>query len=130
MAMPCPQRSRFPQARCFSPCRCPQGTTDRSNSHGDDLRADPRARTGGLITLSTSNSAVVSITPAAIHLPGGSTSATFTVTALSAGDFTISANYLGDSATTNLFVVRREPPPQHPCRQGAFLYDQPPRWRV
>lgn len=71
----------------------------------------PAPASGGLITLSTSNSAVVSITPAVVDLPSGSTSATFTVTALSAGDFTISANYLGDSATTNPFVVRQEPPP-------------------
>jgi hypothetical protein len=74
----------------------------------------PAPASGGLITLSTSNSAVVSITPAAIHLLSGSSSASFTVTALSAGDFTISANYLGDSATTNPYPVLREPPPKRP----------------
>ena len=74
----------------------------------------PAPASGGLITLSTSNSAVVSITPAVVDLPSGSSSATFEVTALSAGDFTISANYLGDSATTNPFVVRQEPPPWKP----------------
>ncbi len=81
------------------------------------VRTPPPA-SGGLITLSTSNSAVVSITPAVVDLPGGSTSATFTVTALSAGVCTISANYLGDSATTNPFVVRREPPPKPPRPPG------------
>jgi hypothetical protein len=76
----------------------------------------PAPAPDGLITLSTSNSAVVSITPAVVDLHAGHSSASFTVTALSAGDFTISANYLGDSATTNLFVVRREPPPWKPPR--------------
>lgn len=76
----------------------------------------PAPASGGLITLSTSNSAVVSITPAVVDLPSGSSSATFTVTALSAGVCTISANYLGDSATTNPFVVRQEPPPVKPPR--------------
>jgi hypothetical protein len=74
----------------------------------------PAPASGGHITLSTSNSAVASITPAVVDLPSGSTSATFTVTALSAGDCTISANYLGDSATTNSFAVRQEPPPVKP----------------
>ena len=74
----------------------------------------PAPPSGGHITLSTSNSAVASITPAVVPLSNGSTSATFTVTALSAGDFTISANYLGDSATTNPFAVRQEPPPVKP----------------
>jgi len=78
----------------------------------------PAPASGGLITLSTSNSAVVSITPAVVDLPSGSTSATFTVTALSAGVCTISANYLGDSATTNPFAVRQEPPPGPPRPPG------------
>jgi hypothetical protein len=78
----------------------------------------PAPASGGLITLSASNSAVVSITPAVVDLPGGGASATFTVTALSAGDCAISANYLGDSATTNPFAVRLEPPPKPPLPPG------------
>ena len=57
---------------------------------------NPPPAPGDLITLSTNNNKVVSITPTAVDPTtgsSGSTSATFTVTAVSVGEFTVTANY-------------------------------------
>jgi hypothetical protein len=117
------------------PTATPDGTEDVINyikighsATGTVLVRNPPPTSGDVITLSTNASNVVSITPTVVDptTSSGNTSATFIVTALSVGEFTISADYLGDSATIGPFPAYEEPPPPptpppfHPPKNGPL----------
>jgi|GEM_PF-6968178 len=93
------------------------GLVSGETATGTIVVRTPAPASGGLITLSASHAGAVSI-PASVPLPGGGTSATFTLTALQvSGTFgvTISASYEGNSSTSPLFkVIAHEPPPRPP----------------
>jgi IPT/TIG domain len=105
------------------PTATPDGATGVINyikvghtATGTVLVRNPAPTSGDVITLRTNANNVVSITPTVVDptTSGGGTSATFTVTALSVGEFTISADYLGDSATIGPFPAYEDPPPPPP----------------
>ncbi len=93
------------------------GLVSGDTATGTIVVRTPAPASSGLITLSASHADAVSI-PASLPLPGGGTSATFTLTALQvSGTFgvTISASYEGNSSTSPLFkVIAHEPPPRPP----------------
>jgi YVTN family beta-propeller protein len=92
------------------------GLVSGETATGTIVVRTPAPASGGLITLSASHADAVSI-PASVPLPGGGTSATFTLTALQVpGTFgvTISASYEGNSSTSPLFKVIAHEPPRPP----------------